>query len=49
MHGVVAAPAWSTSIGTALGLFQASTMDATAQADFQTALVAACKADGVCK
>ncbi len=49
MHGVVAAPAWSTSIGTAIGLFQASTMDATAQADLQTALAAACKADGVCK
>jgi glucose/mannose transport system substrate-binding protein len=25
MHGVVAAPAWSTSIGTAIGLFQADT------------------------
>jgi glucose/mannose transport system substrate-binding protein len=49
MHGVVAAPAWATSIGTALGLFQASKLDDTAQADFQTALVAACKADGVCK
>jgi glucose/mannose transport system substrate-binding protein len=49
MHGVVAAPAWATSIGTAVGLFQASKMDDAAQKDFQTALVAACKADGVCK
>ena len=49
MHGVVAAPAWATSIGTAIGLFQASKMDAGAQADFQTALAAACKSDGTCK
>ena len=48
-HGVVAAPAWATKIGTALGLFQASTMDATAQADFQKALVDACASDGACK
>ena len=46
MHGVVAAPAWSTSIGTAIGLFQA---DTSKTADFQAALVAACKADGTCK
>jgi len=46
MHGVVAAPAWATSIGTAIGLFQA---DTTKTADFQAALVAACKADGTCK
>ncbi|HTX91903.1 MAG TPA: ABC transporter substrate-binding protein [Anaerolineales bacterium] len=48
MHGVVAAPAWANSIGTAIGLFQASKMDAAAQADFQKALVAACSSDGTC-
>jgi glucose/mannose transport system substrate-binding protein len=46
MHGVVAAPAWSTSISTAIGLFQA---DTTKTADFQAALVNACKTDGTCK
>jgi glucose/mannose transport system substrate-binding protein len=46
MHGVVAAPAWATSISTAVGLFQT---DTAKTADFQTALVAACKADGSCK
>jgi glucose/mannose transport system substrate-binding protein len=46
MHGVVAAPAWATSISTAVGLFQA---DTTKTADFQAALVAACSADGTCK
>jgi len=46
MHGVVAAPAWATSISTAIGLFQADTSKA---ADFQAALVAACKTDGTCK
>jgi len=46
MHGVVAAPAWATSISTAIGLFQA---DTSKTADFQAALVAACKADGTCK
>jgi glucose/mannose transport system substrate-binding protein len=45
MHGVVAAPAWATSIGTAIGLFQT---DTSKTADFQAALVAACKADGTC-
>ena len=45
MHGVVAAPAWATSIGTAIGLFQADGKTA----DFQAALVAACAADGTCK
>lgn len=49
MHGVVAAPAWATSIGTAIGLFQASPMDAAAQATLQAGLVAACAADGTCK
>jgi len=49
MHGVVAAPAWATKIGTAIGLFQASKMDAAAQADFQKALADACKSDGTCK
>jgi glucose/mannose transport system substrate-binding protein len=48
-HGVVAAPAWVNSIGTAESLFQASAMDATAQAAFQAALVAACASDGTCK
>ena len=48
-HGVVAAPAWATKIGTALGLFQASAMDDAAQADFQKALVDACASDGTCK
>jgi glucose/mannose transport system substrate-binding protein len=46
MHGVVAAPAWATSISTAISLFQA---DTTKTADFQAALVAACKKDGTCK
>ncbi len=46
MHGVVAAPAWATSISTAIGLFQA---DTSKTADFQAALVAACKKDGTCK
>ncbi len=46
MHGVVAAPAWATSIGTAIGLFQA---DTTKTADFQAALVSACSTDGTCK
>jgi glucose/mannose transport system substrate-binding protein len=45
-HGVVAAPAWVTSIGTAISLFQT---DTTKTADLQAALVAACKADGTCK
>jgi glucose/mannose transport system substrate-binding protein len=45
-HGVVAAPAWAASITTAVGLFQA---DTTKTADFQAALVAACKSDGTCK
>jgi glucose/mannose transport system substrate-binding protein len=48
-HGVVAAPAWATKIGTALGLFQASKMDTAAQADFQKALADACASDGTCK
>jgi glucose/mannose transport system substrate-binding protein len=45
MHGVVAAPAWATSISTAISLFQA---DTTKTADFQAALVAACTTDGTC-
>jgi glucose/mannose transport system substrate-binding protein len=49
MHGVVAAPAWAAKIGTAIGLFQASKMDAAAQSDLQTALAAACASDGTCK
>lgn len=48
-HGVVAAPAWATKIGTAIGLFQASKMDSAAQADLQKALVDACASDGTCK
>ena len=46
MHGVVAAPAWATKIGTAIGLFQT---DTSKTADFQAALAAACKSDGTCK
>jgi len=45
-HGVVAAPAWSTKIDTALKLYLA---DPTKTADFQTALADACKTDGTCK
>lgn len=45
-HGVVAAPAWVTSIGTAISLFQT---DTTKTADLQAALVAACTSDGTCK
>ena len=48
-HGVVAAPAWVNKISTAIGLFQASNMDATAQSDLQKALVSACSSDGTCK
>ncbi len=48
-HGVVAAPAWATKIGTAIGLFQASKMDSAAQADLQKALADACASDGTCK
>ena len=45
-HGVVANDAWKAKIETALGLFLA---DPTKVADFQTALVDACKSDGACK
>jgi glucose/mannose transport system substrate-binding protein len=45
MHGVVAAPAWATSISTAIGLFQAD-LNATT---FQASLVTACSTDGTCK
>ena len=45
-HEVVGNPSWNTKVGTALGLFVA---DPTKVADFQTALVDACKSDGVCK
>jgi glucose/mannose transport system substrate-binding protein len=45
-HGVVANDAWKAKVDTALGLFLA---DPTKVADFQTALVAACKSDGACK
>jgi glucose/mannose transport system substrate-binding protein len=45
-HEVVGNPSWNTSIGTALGLFVA---DPTKVADFQSALVDACKSDGVCQ
>jgi ABC-type sugar transport system, periplasmic component len=48
-HGVVAAPAWSTSIDTALKLFIASDLGTSAQATFQQGLAAACKSDGTCK
>jgi glucose/mannose transport system substrate-binding protein len=43
---VVANDSWKTAIDTALGLFLA---DPTKVDDFQTALVAACASDGVCK
>ncbi len=49
VHGVVAAPAWANKISTAIGLFQASKMDAAGQSDLQKALVAACTSDGTCK
>ncbi len=45
-HEVVGNPSWDSKVATALGLFVA---DPTKVADFQTALVAACKSDGVCK
>lgn len=45
-HGVVANDAWKAKIDTALGLYLA---DPTKLAEFQTALVDACKSDGVCK
>ncbi len=45
-HGVVANDAWKAKIDTALGLFLA---DPSKVADFQSALVAACKSDGACK
>ncbi|MDD5370977.1 MAG: extracellular solute-binding protein [Anaerolineaceae bacterium] len=48
-HGVVAAPAWVNKISTAIGLFQASKMDAAAQSDLQKALADACASDGTCK
>lgn len=48
-HGVVAAPAWSTSIDTALKLFIASDLGDSAQATFLQGLAAACKSDGTCK
>ncbi|HEY5981968.1 MAG TPA: extracellular solute-binding protein [Anaerolineales bacterium] len=45
-HGVVANDAWKAKVDTALGLFLA---DPSKVADFQAALVAACKSDGACK
>jgi putative multiple sugar transport system substrate-binding protein len=45
-HEVVGNPSWNSKVGTALGLFVA---DPTKVADFQTALVDACKSDGACK
>ncbi len=45
-HEVVGNPAWNTKVATALGVFVA---DPTKVADFQAALVDACKSDGVCK
>lgn len=44
-HGVVANDSWKSEIDTALGLFLADKN----VANFQTALVAACKASGPCK
>ena len=45
-HEVVGNPSWNSKIATALGVFVA---DPTKMSDFQTALVDACKSDGVCK
>ncbi len=45
-HEVVGNSAWNSKIATALGLYLA---DPTKVADFQAALVADCKSDGVCK
>lgn len=45
-HEVVGNPSWDSKVATALGVFVA---DPTKVADFQAALVAACKSDGVCK
>jgi glucose/mannose transport system substrate-binding protein len=45
-HEVVGNPSWDGKLHTALGLFLA---DPTKIADLQTALVAACKSDGLCK
>jgi glucose/mannose transport system substrate-binding protein len=45
-HEVVGNSAWNSKINTVLGLYLA---DPTKVADFQTALAAACKSDGVCK
>ena len=48
-HGVVAAPAWVTSIQTAISLFQSGGMGAADLKTFQAALVSACSSDGTCK
>lgn len=48
-HGVVAAPAWVTSIQTTISLFQSSGMGAADLKTFQAALVSACSSDGTCK
>src|SRR5512140_662824 len=45
-HEVVGNPSWDSKVATALGVFVA---DPTKMADFQKALVDACKSDGVCK
>jgi glucose/mannose transport system substrate-binding protein len=45
-HEVVGNPSWDSKVATALGVFVA---DPTKVADFQTALVDACKSDGTCK
>jgi glucose/mannose transport system substrate-binding protein len=45
-HEVVGNPSWNSKVATALGVFVA---DPTKVADFQAALVAACKSDGACK
>ncbi len=48
-HGVVANDSWKDKINTAMGLFLASTQDATGQSTFQKALADACVSDGACK
>jgi glucose/mannose transport system substrate-binding protein len=45
-HEVVGNPTWDSKVATALGVFVA---DPTKVSDFQAALVAACKSDGLCK
>jgi hypothetical protein len=45
-HEVVGNPSWDSKVATALGVFVGAPSKV---ADFQSALVAACKSDGACK